>query len=192
MINERPFSRRYLGKLMACTPLAMMGTSTIAGAQERTEQLLPQNTLDYLEIEHLIYRYGAAIDNLDSAAMQSCFAANGALVIDPKTTLTGDFAAKLFENAHSKFACTMHNVQNHLYTIQQNTAQGWTYCIASHVDKRRSKYEKMDIYIRYDDQLAKNSEGRWQFIERRLHTLFTTTVPVERVSPHEGRSRGIV
>lgn len=191
MMGKRTISRRLVGGLLASAPLAITGTTTVATAQDRRgDVVLPEHALDYMQIERLIYRYAAAIDNLDSGAMQGCFAANGALVLSPKTTLTGDFAAGLFERAHSKFACTMHNVQNHLYEIDGNTAHGWTYCVASHIEKRRNGHLATDYYIRYDDQLAKSSDGQWLFTERRLHTLFAATAPVKMVSPPEGRARG--
>lgn len=191
MMNNWTLSRRFVGGLLASAPFAIMGADTAVAAQDQSKKVLvPEDVWDYLEIERLIYRYAGAVDSLDSAALQSCFTENGALVLSPTTTLTGNFSAGLFERGHSKLACTMHNVQNHLYTVRENTAHGWTYCVASHIKKQQDEYINDDYYIRYDDQLTKRSDGQWLFTERRLHTLFIATAPVKDVSPPAGRARG--
>lgn len=135
---------------------------------------------DHLAIERLIFQYAMAIDDLNPAAFAECFASN-AVLSGPSGNLPGvtaDIVARLWERL--PYERTMHNVHNHMYTIQDRVATGMTYCVASHIQNKAGERYKLDQYIRYHDELIKQN-GRWLFLKRRYEPIFTTEVPVQNV-----------
>ena len=176
-------SRRALSGILLGGSLGAIGS---AAAKESSPPKSVQELHDQLAIAQLIYRYGEAADNLDAKAMDDCFASNGVLMMGPTSKLEGKFAEKMFENVHSKYACTMHNVQSHVYTVTKDTASGWSYSIASHVKKDGGSYIGQDHYIRYDDELVREG-NKWRFLKRKLQTLFTKIAPVTFIAQPESR-----
>jgi hypothetical protein len=151
-----------------------------AGEETDMGPTIQSRTEDHLAIERLIFKYGMAIDNLDSVAFSDCFARE-AVMLTPTgemTDLSAEHVAQIM--AQMSYERTLHNVHNHMYVIKENNATGMTYCVASHVGKKDGEWFKLDQYIRYQDELIKQ-DGRWLFLKRRYEPIFTTEVPVQNV-----------
>lgn len=135
-------------------------------------------TDDHLAIADLMYRYGIAVDSLDRAALEDCFA-------------SGAIKPELFDwtiDYHKKYAHTMHSMGNHTYRVHGDTAKGVTYCIASMVKDVAGKLVKFDVYFMYRDEFLKQRD-RWRICKRQLEIIFSTEeMPVQPGAPLLGFS----
>lgn len=78
-----------------------------------------------------------------------------------------------------RFRGTMHCVFNQTVTIEGDTAQGETYCIAYHrIDGEDGRPMTLDWAIRYQDCFARRS-GEWRFAHRQLLVEWIRQTPVE-------------
>ena len=135
-----------------------------------------QDLIEQFAIEQLLYKYGFDVDNRDAAAYADCFTPD-AVVSGPGFEMRNDVAGPTIDMLSSMYEATLHCVHNHTHTIQGDRATGVTYCVASHIQNQDGQRSKMDMYIRYHDELVKQ-DGRWRFSKRRLEVVCTTTVPV--------------
>lgn len=151
--------------------------------------IIQSRTEDHLAIEHLIFQYAMAIDNLDPAAFSDCFARDAVFLTPTReiTEITAEHVARHW--AGVRYERTMHNVHNHTYVIKEDRATGMTYCVASHIEKKDDEWFKFDQYIRYHDELIKR-DGRWLFSRRRYEPIFTTEVPVQNVVSRTASKQG--
>lgn len=62
---------------------------------------------------------------------------------------------------------TMHNVHNFAFEVEADRAHGYTYCVATHVKCENGRRTKLDMYIRYLDELSKKGD-EWAFVRREL------------------------
>lgn len=125
---------------------------------------MPQHLQDQFEIQQLLYRYADAADRRDGEAYCACFCNGQVQISGPGYEL--DDGHQLIGLLRERFEWTMHNVHNHLYRIEGERAEGFTYCVASHLLSDQS--QRLDMYIRYEDVLQRSRDG-WRFISRRLH-----------------------
>ena len=135
---------------------------------------------DHLAIQQLVYRYAIALDNLDPVTLGECFAED-ALLHGGGVELRGDIGEQLVglhrrRRASRGIDHSMHHVSNNLFKVEGEVANGTTYCIATQFWTSGDEPTKVDLYIKYKDQLVKRG-GRWVFLDRELEALFFTEVP---------------
>jgi len=135
-----------------------------------------QDLIEQFAIEQLLYKYAMTVDNRDLEGYASCFTAD-VVISGPGFELSGDVASPTINMLASTYESTMHNVHNHRHQISGDRATGTTYCVASHIQNQGGERSKMDMYIRYHDELVKQN-NEWRFSKRRLDVICTTTVPV--------------
>lgn len=129
---------------------------------------------DQLAIQNLLYRYAHAADTRDVEAFAACFMNGKAWIIGPGFEMRD--ALEIIQSLVEKFEWTMHAVHNYAYEVVDDSAVGYTYCVATHVGTEHGQRIKMDWYIYYEDQLTKNNGG-WVFVKRKLNVgLIDTTV----------------
>jgi hypothetical protein len=78
------------------------------------------------------------------------------------------------------FLMTQHVIHNQTLTIKGDTAEGETYCTASHVAKpaeNETKSTALVWAIRYQDHLARTTSG-WRFTKRSLIVDWSETRPI--------------
>jgi len=135
---------------------------------------------DQLQIRQLLYRYALAADTRDVVLLKSCFAP-GIKLTGPGFELSKDVAEAVIAGLEARYLWTQHNVFNPLYQVQGGEASGVVNCIATHVDKSEGGFNKLDWYLRYHDQLLKQS-GEWRLSERRLEVFYQSVTPVMPLS----------
>lgn len=137
-----------------------------------------QELIEQFAIEQLLNQYAMSVDERDLDAYASCFTPD-VVISGPGFELRGDVAKPTIDMLAATYESTMHNVHNHRHRINGDRASGITYCVASHIQNHGGgKRTKMDMYIRYHDELVKQ-DNQWRFGKRRLDVLCTTTVPVD-------------
>jgi hypothetical protein len=137
-----------------------------------------QEIADQLAIQQLVSRYAITADLRDVPGFASCFI-DGAVVSGPGFEMKDDLAASTVGFLAHLYDRTMHNVHNYAYTVNGDSATGITHCVASHIQKKDGVESKMDMYIRYHDELVRQA-GQWRFSKRRLEVICTTTVPIDK------------
>lgn len=135
-----------------------------------------QDIADQLAIQQLVSNYAIFVDLRNRDAYADLFIED-AVVCGPGFDMRGDVATPTIDTLTAMYDATMHNVHNYAYTISGDSATGITHCVASHFKQQGEQKTKMDMYIRYHDELVKQG-GRWRFKKRELAVLATTTVPV--------------
>lgn len=120
---------------------------------------------DQFEIQQLLYRYADAADRRDADAYSACFLDGQVMIKGPGYELRDSREIMRLLGEH--FDWTMHNVHNHLHQIEGERASGFTYCVASHLSARDDQRMRLDMYIRYQDELRRTAQG-WVFISRHL------------------------
>lgn len=78
------------------------------------------------------------------------------------------------------FLMTQHVIHNQTLTVNGDTAEGETYCTASHVFKPADDGNKTNALIwaiRYQDKLSRTAAG-WRFTKRSLIVDWSETRPV--------------
>lgn len=138
-------------------------------------------TDDHLAIQQLVYRYAIALDNLDPVSFRECFAPDAVLQgggVDLRgETIADELIAMHRRRRESRGVDdSMHQVTNHLFTVQDRFATGTTYCIATQFWNRGGERTKVDLYIKYHDELVKRG-ARWLFLKRELQALSFTEIP---------------
>ncbi len=135
-----------------------------------------QEVFDQLAIQQLLSRYAVSVDAHDRAGYASCFTKD-VVISGPGFEMRGDVTTPTIDLLSTTYEATMHNVANYAYVISGDSAKGTSHCVASHIQKQGGQRTKMDMYIRYHDDLVKQ-DGEWKFSKRRLEVICTTTVPV--------------
>jgi uncharacterized protein (TIGR02246 family) len=136
-----------------------------------------QDLIEQNAILQLLYKYAMSVDARDVEAYATCFTPD-VVVSGPGFEMRENVAKATIDMLTSMFEATMHNVHNYSYKIEGERATGVTYCVASHIQNKGGQRSKMDMYIRYHDELVKQA-GEWRFAKRRLDVMCTTTVPVD-------------
>ena len=75
---------------------------------------------------------------------------------------------------------------NHVYSIQDRTATGVTYCRATLLQGKGSEQTHINMYVSYRYELVKQGR-RWRFQKREFEILcFTEPVPTRHWAADEG------
>lgn len=133
---------------------------------------------DEWEIRRLAMRYARAADRNDPEGFAAVFTEDGVVegtgyLIQGREALSRN-PGMLREMFHSTF----HTVLNQTVEIDGDTAEGETYCLASHVNHPvDGAFTKLDWAIRYQDKFRR-VDGRWLFAYRKLIVDWTETQPV--------------
>jgi ketosteroid isomerase-like protein len=132
---------------------------------------------DHIEIQRLMYRYARCADSKDYAGFAAVFCADA--VFDYLGTEVVSLAAiQQMMRVLDDYERTLHQVHNTLYEVEDDTATGETYCIASHLRAQGERTAKLDMGICYRDQLRRTSDG-WRIAHRRFDLLWTQTTFVD-------------
>ena len=135
---------------------------------------------DEWEMRRLAYLYAGGGDSNNAEQFASVFA-DDAVVISPQATISGrENLAKIPGMLHDMYAKTMHTVMNQTVTVNGDTAEGETYCIAYHMSRpnKDGKYMRFDMFIRYQDKFRR-VDGAWKFTRRQLDVDWVQTVEVQ-------------
>lgn len=132
---------------------------------------------DHIAIERLMYRYAHCADHKDYAGFGDVFTTNAVFDYSGREVTPLD-AIREMMLALEKYHTTQHRVQNVLYDVDGDSAEGETYCLASHLVDEDGASRKIDMAIIYRDQLTRTSGG-WRIAHRRFDLLWTRTVPVD-------------
>ena len=132
---------------------------------------------DIIELNQLAYRYAAAIDGCDGAALAALFAPNGRLRAyhpgqeAPFADLTGPEQLPAIANAmRGAYRHTMHMMTNHLVDIAGDSASGTVLCTARHLDPDGAS--ALNVQIRYEDRYIRLA-GVWKITDRRIRFLWS-------------------
>ncbi len=133
---------------------------------------------DEWAIRKLAMAYARAADRNDPEGFAVLFTEDG-VIEGTGYVIRGH--AELAKNPgmlRQMFASTFHTVLNQTVTVDGDTAEGETYCLASHVNHPvGGKYSKLDWAIRYQDRFRR-VDGKWLFAHRRLIVDWTETSDV--------------
>lgn len=130
---------------------------------------------DRLGIQDLLFRYARAADERDAATFAGCFDGGKVRITGPGFEVTD--AADNMAILSSMFEWTMHKVHNHEYRVSGDTADGYCYCVATHVRREGEARIRIDWHIRYDDRLIRR-DGAWCFVSRHLDVGLIDTAPL--------------
>lgn len=131
---------------------------------------------DRLAIQDLLFRYARAADTRDVAAFAGCFRPGRVHITGPGFEVRD--AQQNIDTLASMFEWTMHKVHNHEYTVRDAQAQGYCYCVATHVKREQGRRVKIDWHIRYEDELVR-ADGAWRFVRRHLDVGLIETLPLD-------------
>jgi uncharacterized protein (TIGR02246 family) len=138
--------------------------------------------IDEWALLQLAMRYAEAVDRRRPEALAALFTedgviARGGFVWRGRAQLLG-IPARL----DGLYASTLHSVRNQVVTIDGDTAEGETYCVAYHLGKPKDGAQiRADWGIRYHDSFARQ-DGHWLFARRELIVdwVETTALPLPR------------
>ena len=132
-----------------------------------------QRLLDEHEITRLCYRYGAALDDRDWAALRTCFTDDAVTEYAGLGQFEGYAAIQgVCRTALGPLDRSQHLIGNVTAEVDGDTATARCYLHAQHV---RTGTPGGDLYMlagRYTDRLVRSPEG-WRFVHRRLETWWT-------------------
>lgn len=139
-----------------------------------------------LELRAVAERYASGIDRRDAALVVSAFHADGRLSIhdpdesdDPTAVIVGhDRLAQMTERI-ARYDKTFHLIGNTRYEVSGDTASGEVYCVAHHLTRGDEPTDYV-MYIRYEDEYRRGSDGAWRITTRRLFVDWTDLQPVTR------------
>lgn len=142
-----------------------------------------QQMRDEWEIRKLAMNYARTCDRGDGAGFAALFTEDAA-IDGPGFHVQG--YDQLFGNPGAlkqMYASTMHTVMNQTVTINGDTAEGETYCIAYHVNRpdAEGKTTRLDWAIRYQDKYVRR-DGKWLYTHRQLLVEWTEVSTVTLLS----------
>ena len=132
---------------------------------------------DHIAIERLMYCYARCADHKDYLGLAQVFSSD-AVFENRERTVTSLTAIQDMMLALEKYRSTQHRVQNILYAVDGDTAQGETYCLASHLIDQDGETRKIDMGIIYRDRLRRTSDG-WRIAQRKFDLLWSQTTAVD-------------
>lgn len=132
---------------------------------------------DHIAIERLMYRYARCADHKDYAGFGEVFTA-GAVFDYSGREVTPLGAIRDMMRALEQFHTTQHRVQNVLFDVDGDAAEGETYCVASHLFEEGGATRKTDMGIIYRDRLLRTGAG-WRIVHRQFDLLWSRTEDVD-------------
>jgi hypothetical protein len=158
---------------------------------------------DELALRALSTSYAAAADFRDGDRFAALFVEDGELVVPdypvdfrPVLTRSGQERLRLIPDVLRQYPCTFHQVTNHEFAIDGDSAHGNVQCVAHHLtaihpsappdpivgsdaDEAPATPEGSDFiwYIRYRDDYQR-VEGGWKFRRRSIHLQWVEERPV--------------
>ena len=157
---------------------------------------------DELALRSLSASYAAAVDFQDGDRFASLFVEHGELVVPnypedfrPVITRAGHDELRRIPEALRHYRRTFHQMSNHEFVIEADTASGSVRCVAHHVMAAEtgspatgtvtSEGTVVVWFIRYGDDYRRIGDD-WKFTRRTLHLEWVEERPVSKVAP--GRS----
>ncbi|HEX4505209.1 MAG TPA: nuclear transport factor 2 family protein [Alphaproteobacteria bacterium] len=141
-----------------------------------------QQMRDEWEIRKMAMAYARTCDRGDGAGFAALFTEDAAIDgpgfhVQGYDQLLGNPGA-----LKQMYASTMHSVMNQTVTIDGDTAEGETYCIAYHVNRpdAEGKTTRLDWAIRYQDKYVRR-DGKWLYTHRQLLVEWTEVSTVTMI-----------
>jgi ketosteroid isomerase-like protein len=133
----------------------------------------------------LVDDYAYAVDNCDSAGVAELFSEDGVLELwpdpaspTPRTIRRGRSEIVAAIDLMARYYATMHVIANYSSRVDGDTAQGWTRCLAHHVEGEPDARIDLVLAVNYVDAFARTGVG-WRFTKREVHVLWTSTTAVD-------------
>jgi hypothetical protein len=133
----------------------------------------------------LVDDYAYAVDNCDSAGVAALFSEDGVLELwpdpsspTPRTIRRGRSEIVAAIDLMARYYATMHVIANHSSRIDGSAAQGWTRCLAHHVEGEPDARTDLVLAVNYFDAFVRTALG-WRFTKREVHVLWTSTTAVD-------------
>jgi hypothetical protein len=147
-----------------------------------------QYLLDRLALQDLVAAYAHCVDSDDPGSAAGLFTRDGELRIfergrdEPVRERIGHDAIASAMEGLRRYQATLHVVANQMVTIEGDTAEGETYCLAHHihdVDGPEGAPLPHDyvMHIRYLDRFTRALDG-WRIARRHLVVEFTEDRPI--------------
>ena len=132
---------------------------------------------DHIAIQRLMYLYARCADRKDYTGFAEVFCEDA--VFDYKgNPVTPYSAIEKMMHALEQYTTTAHQVHNVFYEVKGDSAEGETYCLASHLYDSADGEMKLDMGIIYRD-LLRRTEAGWRIAHREFDLLWTQTSVVE-------------
>jgi ketosteroid isomerase-like protein len=150
---------------------------------------------DVVALNQLAYRYAAAVDACDVAALQSVFTPSGRLrsyrpgAVEPFADLIGHAQLAAIPNAmRGMYRQTAHMMTNHLVDIDGDRTRGEVLCMARHLSADPADPVSINVVIRYVDCYAR-TRGKWLIADRQIRFLWSERHAVTDSGMGLGNSR---
>jgi hypothetical protein len=179
----------------------MMESQEISDRQLRDERAL----------QALSTSYAAAADSRDGDRFAALFVEDGELVVPnypedlgPVLTRSGQERLRLIPDALRHYRRTFHQVTNHEFAVDGDTASGVVLCVAHHLTAADASASPPPVagtetgaaavaatgtdfiwYIRYRDEYRR-VDGDWKFRRRTIHLQWVEERPVLKMAPASG------
>jgi SnoaL-like domain len=132
------------------------------------------------ELLRLAFLYAKAMDRHDAPLLEQVMAPD-VVIEGPGFVQTGfDEARRSPAMLRDMYLLTQHVVHNQTVTIDGDTAEGETYCTASHVHRPQGDTDRTTALVwslRYQDRFVRTPAG-WRFARRKLIVDWSETRPV--------------
>ena len=116
----------------------------------------------------LANRYAMAVDRRDADGLVALFTEDGGLDRPGASWRGHEQLRAIVARLNTLYGSTFHTVRNQTVTIDDDTAEGETYCVAMHMMPLTDGIQKrMDMGIRYQDRFVRQN-GTWLFARREL------------------------
>ena len=126
-----------------------------------------QHVLDRMAIKDVLCRYAKGIDERRFDLVADCYAPDVSFRA-PGATLEGREAVVESAKRVSVYKATFHLMANQLVTIDGDTANAETYCLAHHYYDIDGVEQEYILGVRYVDKLARQ-DGTWRITDRTMH-----------------------
>ncbi|MEM9255775.1 MAG: nuclear transport factor 2 family protein [Pseudomonadota bacterium] len=136
---------------------------------------------DHYAIERLMLRYARCADRKDFDGFGEVFTADAVFVNGGEEVVSLP-SIQAMMRALEDFPITLHQVSNVLYDITGDTAEGETYCRASHISPGSDTRSLLEMGIVYRDKLRRIDLG-WRIARREFEVLWSQIVDVEVSAP---------
>ena len=136
---------------------------------------MPYETVDYVEITQLLYRYARAIDAKDWKALERVFTPDARIhyAVERGADLRFDELGPWLARALTIFKATQHVITNPLVELDGDSARCSAYLTGTHVQVRRDTGAEVLTTEGsvYTDELVRTHAG-WRISARRLERIW--------------------